>query len=337
MPTDGSDAKTVNLTTALSSADISTSDDHLILSGTDRNGKSVVCSLDYQGNQIGTYEADSEASKSGTADSRSSDNGSVQPKDSVNAYSWDELKQISQQISAAPSDDEGLKIAEKYHLCSADGKLDGTQKKDVTLTNGTKSSVVVVGFRHDTKADGSGKAGITFMFTDAIAQRSMNASDASSNGSNLGGWEQSELRSWLSIDGMELLPDDLRGDIVQVQKLTNNSDTSAGGTPTASPTNDSLWLFSFNEICGDYSGWRSARQETVPVFQQEGTTYQLFVDTSNSNSMREMSYQGQASNWLERSPDAYYADRFMDVDRTGNPSGDAYASDTSGVVPGFCI
>ncbi|MGN0286379.1 MAG: DUF6273 domain-containing protein [Atopobiaceae bacterium] len=340
VPTNGSDAQTVNLSSQLSNAEISTSGDHLVMSGTDQSGKSVVCSLDYQGNQIGTYDVSSEnsnASKSDASNAKSSDNSTVQVKDSVDAYSWDELKQISQQIAAASSDSEGLQIAEKYHLCSTGGKLDGTQSKDVTLTDGTKSSAIIVGFRHDTKSDGSGKAGITFMFKDAIAQRSMNAGDASSTGSNSGGWKQSQLRSWLSSDGMGLLPDDLRKGIVQVKKLTNNSDTSKGGVPSATATDDSLWLFSFNEICGDYSGWRSARQETVPVFQEEGTTYQLFTDTSNSNSTRVKSYQGQASFWLERSPDAYYADRFMDVDQTGNPSGDVYANDTSGVVPGFCI
>ena len=71
----------------------------------------------------------------------------------------------------------------KYNLCTPDGKLDGTQVKNVTLFDGTTTQVQIAGFAHDDKTVGSGKAGITFIFKDAVAEHSMNNSRT-----NAGGW-----------------------------------------------------------------------------------------------------------------------------------------------------
>ena len=252
-------------------------------------------------------------------------------KNSVNDYSWSNLQAISNQIASAPSDDEGLKIAEKYHLCSADGKLDGSQKKDVTLTDGTQTSVVISGFRHDDRSDGKGKAGITFIFGDAISHQSMNSSDT-----NSGGWEQSQMRSWLSSDGMALLPDDLRKDVVTVSKLTNNTGETKS-TSSVTATDDALWLYSYNELSGDYSNWESMYSEYVDTFKAEGTTYQLFTDTDNDNSVHVRNYQGQSYGWWERSPSPLNSDDFRNVSTDGGPDYDLNASRSIGVVPGFCI
>ncbi|MGN0055558.1 MAG: DUF6273 domain-containing protein [Atopobiaceae bacterium] len=253
-------------------------------------------------------------------------------KNSVNDYSWSDLQAISNQIASAPSDDEGLKIAEKYHLCSADGKLDGSQKKDVTLTDGTQTSVVISGFRHDDRSDGSGKAGITFIFGDAISNQSMN-----SRNTNSGGWEWSQMRSWLSTDGMALLPDDLRKDVVIVSKLTNNTgETTSASSVTA--TDDALWLYSCDELSGDYSDCDSDYLSWCgDILKAEGTTYQLFTDTDNDSSVRVRNYQGQSCRWWERSPNPCYSDGFVDVSSDGDPLYGNIANYSDGVVPGFCI
>ncbi len=249
-------------------------------------------------------------------------------KSSVNDYSWEELQTISDKIAKASSDDEGLKIAEKYHLCTADGKLDGTQTKDVTLTNGTQAAVQIAGFRHDDRSDGSGKAGITFIFKDAIAEQPMNSSDT-----NSGGWQSSQMRSWLASSGMGLLPDELRKEIVSVRKLTNNT----GKTENASAvtvTDDSLWLLSYNELGGNSGEW--GRYSSV--MQSEGTAYQLFRDSSDADSMRTKHYQSRSCTWWGRSPDPSTAALFVRVYSDGHPDGyDYFASDSCGVVPGFCI
>ena len=82
-------------------------------------------------------------------------------KSAVEAYTWDELAQISDEIGAAGDEAAAIEVAKKYNLVTADGKLDGTQVKLVTLTNNMTVPVQIVGFAHDDKTAG-GKAGITF-------------------------------------------------------------------------------------------------------------------------------------------------------------------------------
>ena len=47
---------------------------------------------------------------------------------SLNDYSWKEIAEISKLISKKGDSDGALEVAKKYHLCTSDGKLVGTQK-----------------------------------------------------------------------------------------------------------------------------------------------------------------------------------------------------------------
>ena len=164
-------------------------------------------------------------------------------KSAVEAYTWDELSQISAEIGAAGDEAAAIEVAKKYNLCTPEGKLDGTQVKSVTLADGTQTTVQIVGFAHDDKTSG-GKAGITFIFGDCVGEAPMNPTDT-----NAGGWEASQMRGYLNSDVMTLLPEDLKSAIVPVDKLTNNvgktQDISA-----VTATSDSLWLFSLAELAG---------------------------------------------------------------------------------------
>ncbi len=268
-------------------------------------------------------------------------------RDTVDAYSWEELSEIAALISAESDQDGALAVATKYHLCAADGTLDGTQTKSVTLTNGIEAEAMIIGFAHDAKADGTGNAGITFLFKGAIAARQMNASDA-----NDGGWESSDMRSWLSSDGMALMPSDLASVIVPVSKLTNNTGvTDKASSVTA--TTDSLWLLSFAEIAdSSYLSHMSADHLKVykVVWPEEGERYQLFADCgvkwnkANADLRMPMLASGSkefavgtSCNWWGRSADPgidyYYHFIFSD----GDPNNYEHANSALGVVPGFCI
>lgn len=108
--------------------------------------------------------------------------GKVEAKASVEDYTWDELSKISKEIGAAGDEDAAIVIAKEYNLCTPDGKLDGTQTKTVALADGATAQVQICGFAHDDKADGSGKAGITFIFKDAVDEQSMNNAGTNSGG-----------------------------------------------------------------------------------------------------------------------------------------------------------
>lgn len=253
-------------------------------------------------------------------------------KSAVEAYTWDELAQISDEIGAAGDEAAAIEVAKKYNLCTPEGKLDGTQVKLVTLTNNMTVPVQIVGFAHDDKTAG-GKAGITFMFGDAIAEAPMNQTDT-----NAGGWEASQMRAYLNGDGMALLPEDLKKVVAPVDKLTNNvgetQDVSAVTT-----TSDSLWLLSAAELCGSID-WYSDPSYNA-VFNAEGFEYQLFrdmaVDSSNANDILVKNYQNSPYIWWERSPIPPYSVCFLLVSSGGYPIIGDYAGNSNGVVPGFCL
>lgn len=227
-----------------------------------------------------------------------------QVKSCLNDYSWEEIAQISKLISKKSDQNGTIEIAKKYHLCTADGKLDGTQTKDVTLSDGTQTKVMIMGFNHDDKSDGSGKAGITFIFADDVAKKNMFEradldnlfQEIQDDGSANISWENASLRSWLSDSFSNELPSDLREQIVSVDKadavmpwVSYTIDSYYGGgigaelnddpdlmtTSTTITTSDKLWVPSFVEVAplSDYlmDGWT--------YLLQEGSQYQLFDDT----------------------------------------------------------
>ena len=232
------------------------------------------------------------------------------PRASVAEYSWDELSQVSALIAAAPSDEEAVAIATEYHLCTEDGKLDGTQTKELELTNGTKVTVAVAGFRHDEKADGSGAAGVTFVTLGSIGKQAYNPSG------DVTAWEDSPLRSWMNQSLMGELPEGLADLVVPVTKSTA---TPAGGL---SETSDSMWLLSATELAG------------LATNGEEGSQYQLFSDQG---------VEGQSS--VLKLCDDYWWLRGLTsdgqwqrtVDKDGSPSSGRNSLYEFDVVAGFCL
>lgn len=149
----------------------------------------------------------------------------------------------------------------------------------------------------------------------------------------------------------ELLPGELVGNAVAVDKLTNN----AGATRDASAittTSDTLWVPSMSELCG-YQGPETFSKENTylsALYSGEGNQYQLFYElgisglTANERLVRKV--DGRPVYWWERTPSADVSEcaasaafnRVMaDGDAfDGATPGDAPAEDTY-VFPGFCF
>lgn len=254
----------------------------------------------------------------------------VPAKRGIADYSWDELKSIAERIASAKTDAEGLSLAQSYRLVDARGKLQG-DTKSITLTNGMRAAIRIAGFRHDVRADARGKAGITFEFADAPVEHRMN-----SPASNAGGWEGSEMRSWLNHDFHALLPDDVRSGMVSVLKRTNNvgevtNDIDVAKVVTLTP--DKLWLFSAMELYGGVpSAW--FRHD---VYAAEGGQYQLCKDQGVS--MDDCGFcvkKGASPYWWLRSPDEYGTEDFCYISPDGRwRHYRSYAE--RGVSPGFCF
>ena len=195
--------------------------------GESADGQQDANAADGQGDGVG------ESADGAQGDSQ--DAGGAAVKSAVEAYTWDELSQISAEIGGAGDEAAAIEVAKRYNLCTPEGKLDGTQVKSVTLADGTQTTVQIVGFAHDDKTSG-GKAGITFIFGDCVGQEPMNE-----EGTNEGGWEASPMRTYLNGTWRAQLPEDLDAVIVPVDKLTNNEGETKSAASVTS-TSDSLWL-----------------------------------------------------------------------------------------------
>ena len=267
-------------------------------------------------------------------------------------YSWDELSEIAQRISAAPDDQSGLEVARRFGIVGDDGRiLDCVHA--VQLSDGQVVTCRVVGVRADDLTDGSGKAGLTFMMS-SLAQRPMN--DAATN---VGGWGSSGLRSWLDAEGIALLPSDLAKSIKPVSKLTNNAGVVTDGFDVVSATTDKLWLFSSSEVFGDLS-WFAHEFGTKPIpntvytdfepydrlISSEGSQYAYFSDHGVADLSGYEVLPGAlgqtAGNWWMRTP---YPVSFVGIDESsfyqvmasGYPSTVLSSDQENGVVAGFCL
>ena len=261
--------------------------------------------------------------------------GEVEVKDSVEEYTWEELSTIADEISAATSASDAMDIAIGYNLTNSDGTLDGTQTKSVKLSNGSTVDVQIIGFYHDNLAD-SGRAGITFMFSESIDKRGMNSS-----GENNGGWKSSDLRGWLNSDGLAMLPEDLQSEIKTVIKSTNNTGMASEASVVTS-TEDKLWLLALTEIVGECG----EEYEMRDIYNAEGSQYQFFENVtmspfyeSNYDALSYMvrKYDGYETAWWERTARPKADSDFFRVGTDGYPDYGEAADDPVGVLPCFCL
>lgn len=152
----------------------------------------------------------------------------------------------------------------------AKAAMDAGTKWSVKLANGKTMSYRIIGINHDDLADGSGKAGLTFMtiYGGTFGRHCINTS-----GTADGGWEKSELRGKMNSGEIwNLLPNDFQSKVQTVAKLTNNTEGQEQNSGVTQ-TDDKLFLLSSTEFWGDKDS--------------DGTQYDLYKEkgyTSSSDS-----------------------------------------------------
>ena len=264
---------------------------------------------------------------------------------SLDDYTWDQLQEISLKIKAAKSDAEARKIAKRYHLLDDDGHIPFPGTKRVTLTNGLEVGAQLVGIRHDELLDGTGKAGLTFMFDAGIAERDAATQPLSA------GWADCDLREWLDDDGLKLLPNELRALIKGVKKVSNNVGVARSAS-CLSELPATLWLPAMVELCGVQppESFAEGYHYLADIYNGEGKEYQLFrelkVSPYATNETLVRQWKGKDICWWERtaSPDTSASEGTLYMNRVGH-DGDVfmYATPASKpdkrtcVIPGFCI
>lgn len=266
-------------------------------------------------------------------------------RSSLDDYTWDQLQEISLKIKAAETRSEAREIAKRYHLLDADGHIPYPCTKRVKLTNGLEVGAQLVGIRHDELLDGTGKAGLTFMFDAGIAERNAATQPLSA------GWADCELREWLDSDGLKLLPNELRAYIKDVKKISNN----VGAARSASCLSElpaTLWLPAMVELCGNQppESFTEDFHYLADIYNGEGKEYQLFrelkVSPYATNETLVRQWKGKDACWWERtaSPDTSESEGTLYMNRVGH-DGDVFTYATPAdnpkkrtcVIPGFCI
>lgn len=266
-------------------------------------------------------------------------------RSSLDDYTWDQLQEISLKIKAAETRSEAREIAKRYHLLDDNGHIPYPCTKRVKLTNGLEVGAQLVGIRHDELLDGTGKAGLTFMFDAGIAERNAAAQPLSA------GWADCELREWLDNDGLKLLPNELRALIKSVKKISNNVG-AANSASCLSELPATLWLPAMVELCGVQppESFTEDFHYLADIYNGEGKEYQLFrelkVSPYTTNEMLVRQWKGKDACWWERtaSPDTSESEGTLYMNRVGH-DGDVFTYATPAdnpkkrtcVIPGFCI
>ena len=261
-------------------------------------------------------------------DSADSGSNGVAVQDNVNDYSWKDLKSIANEIAAAQDDSGAIEIAKKYHLVGDDGNLSSASYKSID----DDINAYIVGFNHDDRSDGKGKAGITFLIADASpAKLAMNK-----DGSNTGGWKDSDLRRSIRGEVYKCLPQALKSNIVRVKKLSNNAGVTTDPSSVTS-TDETVWLPSMMELIGKdglEEEFGSLEPDQLAVYEAEGTQYAAL---QGDNDIRWTGYDGFTGNnaWT-RTCDASQSGCFL-IYRGNDFGGPWDTNDELNIYPGFCL
>ena len=212
----------------------------------------------------------------------------------------------------------------------AKAAMDAGTKFSVKLTNGKTLEYRIIGISHDDLADGSGKAGLTFLTTSTNIDGRMNVEGVS----NVKGWQESKTRVEMNSGRIwNLLPVELQAKIKPAVKLTNNSD-GYNGNAAITATTDKLFLLSYSEIVPT-SYWASS----YPWTSSEGTQYEAFKGkVTNNYSDNDCLKIGDR--WWERSvkPTDFTGNSFFSyVSEEGDPSSYKHGWNGASICPAFCF
>ena len=224
----------------------------------------------------------------------------------------------------------------------AKAAMDAGTKFTMELTNGQTLEYQIIGINHDDLADGSGKAGLTFLATnEAIGDYRMNATD-----NNAGGWEKSELRQemnpsemmnsnsdeiWNSGEIWDLMPSDFQPRVKSVRKLTNNVGGDANKNAAVTATTDKLFLLSYSEIVPT-SYWAA----DYPWTSSEGTQYEAFRGKVTNNYSADACLATDIE-WWQRSVPPDVSEGFLHVYLDGDMSLAEAATSCCCVCPAWCF
>mgnify|MGYP000835876045 CR=1 FL=1 len=194
-------------------------------------GPGVAGAIRNQFNLVGNTVNSGTAGGASGGGSAGAGSATVQAAIAKDAKDWtlDEQKAVAEDIA---KNGESSKVYAK-----AKAAMDAGTKFSMKLTDGKTLEYRIVGIDHDDLADGSGKAGLTFLTTSTGIKSRMNAT------TNAGGWEKSELRAKMNSGEIwNLMPSDFQSKVKAVRKSSTELNSTTSRSTAVIPPMVSGWI-----------------------------------------------------------------------------------------------
>lgn len=195
--------------------------------------------------------------------------------------------------------------------------------KMIDLGTEGKHLMEIVAFNEDDKADGSGKAKITWlsktMLNTTHRMNPANSGGAIGTGCT-GGWENCEMRTYLKNTIKPLIPETVRNGIVNVTKIQSTV-TDGAMVKDGQTTTDDVWIPSLHELNVD------------STYETTGAVYNLKFTNANTRKKVSSTYPTIRSYW-SRSVKA--RSDWMYINSDGYRSYTTPQTTINGIALGFC-
>ena len=192
--------------------------------------------------------------------------------------------------------------------------------------DGVSYQVDIIGKNHDTYADGSGTAPLTFQLHDCFGTPSAYNGQYLSPNQKL--WETCAARTDTLPEILELMPAEVQAAIRSVKKVCMSSFTAAASGKYPSTTlTDGLFLLSLYEVTGN----------DTTVYPVEGAQYAYYK--AGNSKIKKLTASGVAVKWWTRTPTPITGTNHYGADyisATGT-QGSERANVSNGIAPAWCF
>ena len=194
--------------------------------------------------------------------------------------------------------------------------------KEVNLGELGKHTVRIANMSECTNGETSETAcGFVVEFADIITKQKFN-----STSTNIGGWKDSELRTYINDTIYKSLPSDLQNVIFSTKVISG----CGGMKDSTNETQDKLYLLNVQEVWNTRDGDTSAgTSKQLDYYKNQGVTTSSYAGAKKQ-------YNESYSDWWLRSTRSYTMDNFHGVDFNGNQFCTS-ANASIGVSPAFRI
>ena len=174
-------------------------------------------------------------------------------------YGWADIKAAAKDLAAYAADPTRSAYYKLYSKMLGKHGDEGFHLKLGWSTS--LYDVVLLGICDDKLADGSGRAGLTFIFEDAFGE----PDEMYSGGVNTGNWSGSEIRARLNGSALTAFPAGMQAELKTVSKVSQKA-----GSRGLDRSNDKMFLISYGEYFG--TGTSGSYEKYIPDETEEMIT-----------------------------------------------------------------